>query len=53
VENKIQGDTPTKHGLSTNNCRIEGILEKKMFSDPLLKGLFLINRISVLPVIKI
>ena len=33
----IQG-TPTKHGLTTNNCRIEGIEEKKLFREPLRKG---------------
>lgn len=36
--------SPKKHGLSTNNCRIEGISEKKLYHTPLTKG----NRCVVL-----
>ena len=39
----LQG-IPTKHGLSTNNSRLEGITEKKLFREPLSRG----NRCVVL-----
>lgn len=33
----LKGDYK-KHGLSTNNCRIENILTSKLFKEPLQRG---------------
>ena len=30
--------SPTKHNMTTNNCRIEGITESRLYKTPLVMG---------------